>query len=300
MRPIFVSLLLFIGVSVSVCPTLLADPPATTRPSELALEIEALRALDDLQATPAQIDQLREASADATDGAAAPAADAAEQLTDLEGINHAATDNRVCYVTLLRLREGLLSDDPAKTEQGEKELSDLEEKFQTSFVPRVVPTPAAQRSAVGIMGQFSGQQIAAYMAQRSEEISDPTEVLLGAITQCRGMEPADFRQFNHDVSLQVAEIVAGMGRPRVQRAVAIEVANLLRKAHNLNEGAFDDQRSSLEDQAHAIITVDAPTALRHWMECEIAQLISNPQLPSALSDRSLWADRTSSISSGEQ
>jgi hypothetical protein len=296
MRPIFALMSLFIGVSLSVCPALRADPLATTRPSNLALEVEALRALDDLQAIPSQLVQLGDASDDPSADASAQRNDVA-QLADLEEINRAVVDHNVCYVALLRLRQALLKADPRTTEQSEKEISDWEEKLQISFAPRIAPTPAAQRSVAAVMAQFSGRQIASYMARRGEEISDPTEILLGALSQCRGMEPQYFQPFSHDVSQQVAELVVGMGRPSMQRSVATRTVKLLKKAHGLPLDAPD---SDLEDQARDIAKVDAPTALHHWMECEIAQLLSNPQLSTALTDRSLWAGKAISDSPNEQ
>lgn len=294
MHQSFVSLLISICISLSRCPELLADSSVATRPSDLAFEIEALRALDDLQATPSQFDELRDAST----GASAESTDAA-QLADIDEINHAATGERAYYVTLLRLRQGLLKGDAASIEQGEKELSGLEEKLQISFAPRITPSEAAQRAAAGVVGQFSGRQIAAYLAQRSEEISDPAEVLLAALTQCRGMDPADFQQFNRDVSQQVADLVAGMAR-RAQHSIATRTSNLLKKAHGLKDAAFDDARPGLEQQAREITHVDPSTALRNWMEYEIAQLLSNPQLLSAISDRFLWAGPMLSNSSGDE
>jgi hypothetical protein len=261
---------------------------AATQPSELALEIESLRALDDLQATPAQLVQLRDASMDAVTHV---------QMADLDIIDQAAAKDSACYALLLRLRESLLRGDSARIEQGEQELAGLEQKIQINFTPRIVPSPAAQKSAGDVTREFSGGQIAAYIARRSEEVSDPTEVLLGALIQCRGMSVADFQRFDLDVTQQVSELVAGMAQSPT-RPIARRTSELLKLAHSLGDADFDNQRPDLENQARDITKVDASTALRHWMECEMAQLLSNPQLPLALADRSSWSREAASTSQG--
>jgi len=73
------------------------------------------------------------------------------------------------------------------------------------------------------------------------------------------------------------------------RPIARRTSELLKLAHSLSDADFDNQRPDLENQAREITKVDASTALRHWMECEMAQLLSNPQLPLALADRSSWS-----------
>ena len=290
MRPSFLHLILAIGLGLSACSRLFADPITTTRPSDLALEIEALRAIDDLQATSSQVDQLRDAAADLTPKT---------QPADIQAIDDAVAGDRADYVALLRLREALLRADPAKIQSSEKELADLEEQLKVNLSPRVIPAPPALRSAVKLVPQFSGPQIAAYLGQHSEEVSDPTEVLLAALAQCRGMSIRDFRQFNQDVTQQVSELVAGVD-PKDGRALSTRISNLLKKTHQLSDDDFDAQRPDLEDQARDIATADSAAVLHHWMAREIAQLLSNPQLTAALDDRLSWAGDAAPVSEGEK
>jgi hypothetical protein len=292
MRLILLHLLMAAAVGLSACPALLADVADTTRPSDLALEVEALRAMDDLQITTSQLDQFRDAYASAHGFNNT-------QVADVRDIDSAAADNRACQTTLVRLRESLLKGDPAGVEQGEKDLARLEEELQISLTPRIMPGPIAQRSAVKLLSQFSGRQIADYVARHNEEVSDPAEVLIAALTQCRGMKAGDFQLFKLDVATQVSELVAGVGS-RTKGTIEIRAMNLLQMAHALDDDDFAGQRSNLEDEAREVAKVDSSTALQHWMEWEIAQLLANPKLLLTMSDRSLWAGQTASNSEEEK
>jgi len=285
-RQVGVSLCIVMGLIFSFGGTCLAQEGAATRPSDVALEIEALRTLDDLQATAPQVHQLIDACA----GAAGET-----KTADTDAIDSAANDDRATYMVLLRLREGLISGDDARIEQDEKELSDLEEKSQVNFSPRITGSLPARTAAEKIVRLFSAQQIAALIAQRNEEISDPTEILVAALSQCRGMKLADFQAFNTDVSEEIADLVAGV-TVRPNRSVQMRTAALMRTAFHMQQEDYDAQLPDLQDRAKNLTKVAASMALRHWVQWEIVQLLSNPQLDLALTERSSWGTETSSTS----
>jgi hypothetical protein len=210
---------------------------------------------------------------------------------DIEAVDNAAQANGACQMVLVRLRQSLVGGDQAGIERGEKELSNMEEQLQTSFAPRIKVSNKAMNAAEKIAGDFSGRQIAAFVAQHSEEIPDPVDLLQAGLTQCRGMKADEFRQFSADLSEQIAELDCGFAQ-RPRHDYAQRVTLLLRMAYSLDASDFEQSRADLQDKARDAAKADSATVVRHWVEWELALLLANPQLTVALSDRSSWADPT--------
>jgi hypothetical protein len=286
-RQIGVCLLIITGWIFSFSAVARADGNAA-RASDLALEVEALRTLSDLRPNEAQLRQLRDLSA----GAAGDT-----KTAEMEAIDSAAEENHGCDVALVALREALISDNADAIAKNEKTLDGWEEKLQVNFSPRIMSSLPARNAVDKIFNLFTGPQIANLIAQRNEEVSDPTEILLAALTQCRGMKLADFQAFNQDVSDEIADLVAGV-IVKNNRAIYSKVSALMRIAFRLHDEDYDSQLPSLQDKANAITKIDSSQALRHWVKWEIVELISNPQANLALNERSSWAEQTASNSQG--
>jgi hypothetical protein len=282
-----VCLLVITGWILSFGATCRADGNAA-RPSDLALEVEALRTLNDLQPNEAQLRQLRDLSA----GAAGDT-----KTAETDAIDSAAQENRGCQLVLVALREALISGNADEIAKNEKALDAWEERLQINFSPRVTASLPARNAADKILHLFTGPQIANLVAQRNEEVSDPTEILLAALTQCRGMKLADFQAFNEDVSDQIADLVAGVILKN-NRAVHFKVAALMRTAYRLHDDDYDAQIPGLQDRAKEITKADSAEVLRHWVKWEIVELISNPQADLALTERPSWAEQPTSSSQG--
>jgi hypothetical protein len=278
-----VCLLVIAGWILSFSAACRADGNAA-RASDLALEVEALRTLNDLQPNEAQLRQLRDLSA----GAAGDT-----KTAETDAVDSAAEENHGCQLVLVALREALISGNAEGITKNEKALDAWEERLQVNFSPRITASLPARNAADKILHLFTGPQIANLVAQRNEEVSDPTEILLAALAQCRGMKLADFRAFNEDVSNEIADLVAGV-IPKTNRAVFVKVAGLMRTAYHLQDDAYDSQRPDLQDKARQITKVDSSEALRNWVKWEIVELISNPQANLALTERPSWADQTAS------
>jgi hypothetical protein len=292
MRLISLWCLLIVALALSFARPGIANVNSTTRPSDLALEIEALRAMQDLQITSTQLQQFSDAY-DAAHGFNNT------QVADTGNIDKAITTGGNDYFLLLRLRQSLLNEDARHIESAEKELAQLEQRLRINLTPRIVAGSIAQRSAVKLATAFSGWQVADYIARRSDEVSDPTEVLVAALTQCRGMSSEDFQVFSMDVAQEISELVAGL-TSRDKSRVQIRAANLIHMAYALDDDAFSHQRPNLEKEARDVARVDASVALQHWIECEIAQLLANPKLKVAISDRALWVGQTAANSEDAQ
>jgi hypothetical protein len=212
-------------------------------------------------------------------------------------IDSAAEENHGCDVVLVALREALISDNADAIAKNEKALDAWEEKLQVNFSPRIMASLPARNAVDSIFNLFTGPQIANLIAQRNEEVSDPTEILLAALTQCRGMKLADFQAFNQDVSDEIADLVGGV-TVKMNHAVFVKVAGLMRTAFHLRDDDYDSRLPDLQDKAKAITKIDSSLALKHWVKWEIIELISNPQANLALNERSSWAEQTASNSQG--
>jgi hypothetical protein len=237
-----------------------------------------LRALNDLEATAAQVQEIGDAAAD-------PAGRPNAQ--DTQAIDDAARHDRSVQTTLLGLHNALVSGDPDKIQGWERQLGEKEDQLAISLAPRIRPSQSSLQQADKIVRDFSGRQITAFIAQRSEEIPDPLELLEAAMVQCRGMDNVDFNQFGPDVAAQVAELVAGPV-PQARR-LAQQIMPMLRSVHGMQDSEFEEQRADLEDKAKRMVKANSTTVLRHWLDWEIGVMLSNPQLSAAISEKDSWS-----------
>jgi hypothetical protein len=59
---------------------------------------------------------------------------------------------------------------------------------------------------------------------------------------------------------------------------------LLNRCRHLTAQEYQTQKAALENEARRLAEIDPITCLRHWMEGELADLLSNPQLQTALKE----------------
>jgi hypothetical protein len=236
--------------------------------AQIQLEVDALSTLDDLNLTADQLAALK-----------GMAKDTAGNLSKVP------TPITAEYQDALKALKGaLLGKDDDKIDSAEDKVSDLAEKQDDDSAPDVVQSEAAKSKAAGLVKLLSVKQVADYISANSDDIDDPTDLLIGAIHDCRGLSDADFGDLRDDTSQELAVFAAGPN-PGKQPAVVAKANALLNRTHKMSDADYSAQQSALEDDARKLVGgMDPIPNLRHWMENEMADLLANPQLLQAIDD----------------
>ena len=104
----------------------------------------------------------------------------------------------------------------------------------------------------------------------ADEVGDPVERMVSAI----GEDDAD-------AATEVAQLIAGNDAEK-SKAVADKVGDWIKAHANLDEADVAKDRVALEASAAKVVgDVPSVDVLGHWLDREMATLLSNPELPAA-------------------
>jgi hypothetical protein len=243
-----------------------SEPAADS--TQLQLEVDALSTLDDLNLTSDQLSTLKDMAKD-TAGT----------------LSKTPTPITPEYLDAVRdLKSALLGKDDDKTDAAGDKAADLADKQEDDSIPDVVQSEAAKSKAAELLKLLSVKQAADYIAANADDIDEPVGLLIGAIHDCRGLSDEDFAGLRDDTSQELAVFAAG-ANPAKPPAIVNKTNALLTRAHKMSDAEFSAQQSALEDEARKIAGgMEAIPNLRHWLENEMAELLSNPQLIQAIDD----------------
>src|SRR5204863_5742850 len=103
--------------------------------------------------------------------------------------------------------------------------------------------------------------------------------------QAHSGSSAEFASLKSEAAEQTAMLISGLDASAGE-VMSKKVSALLDEARALDESEFKSKRAAMEQTAKQIVGHPDPMqSLRHWMEREMADLLSNPQLPAALEAR---------------
>lgn len=241
----------------------------------LSLEVQALRTLYLLRATPEQIKAMRKFAKETA---------MAEREREKP---HVSDDYRR---VLANLRDALVADeDDDKIEGLEERLTELTEAEVPELDDGYRVTPAARRCAREVLRQLRPNQLAGYLGAMAEEIGDPQERLLAALEQVREGKDEAWKELRDVLADDLGWLLGGLAEERA-KAIKAEVVALLSNVRELTDEEFDKQRDELEKVARRIgAGVSSTDVLRHALERTAARLLSNPRLGDVL-DARLRAD----------
>ncbi|MGD0388480.1 MAG: hypothetical protein ABSC42_05935 [Tepidisphaeraceae bacterium] len=243
----------------------------TDKPSgevKLELQVDALSTLHDLNLTPEQLSALKDLASDT----AGTLSDTPAPVT--ADYNAAMKD----------MRDALLSKDEDRIDSAEDKIGDAADKQDPDSEPDVEQSESAKTKAVTFLKTLSVKQVAGYIGQNAEDIDDPTELLLDAVHQSRDLSDDDFASLRDDTSKELGMLSGGVNPGKPPKIVS-KVNQLLTRVHRLSAEEYGDQQSALEDEARKLVAgMDPIPCLRHWMENEMADLLSNPELGQAIDD----------------
>jgi hypothetical protein len=154
-------------------------------------------------------------------------------------------------------------------------------------------TAAARSKAAGYFARIKASQVAAFLATHADEVGDPVEMMTDALTTLRANRTKEAGGSNveaaeeaaitiQEISEKVSALVAGTDEAR-DKEVADQVAAWLNTNYELSDDAYASKQAAMEAAAVKIVgDVSNMSLLQHWLENQIAILLSNPQLAFAL------------------
>jgi hypothetical protein len=220
----------------------------------LNLEVAALQQLHQLDLTPAQLEAL-----------AKLAKDAAPKTGERKPAKVSDKYRR----TLLQYRE---------------ELEDLRDSEAPTLDDAIDTTDEARKRAPQALKLLGARQTAAYLGLYGDDLPDPVEVLLAALEKSHGTDEKEWKELRDATAEDVGWLLAGQDAEQV-RKVGDKVTALLDRAHGLKNVEYQAQKADLEKAARELADVDPTVVLRHVMQRDLAELLSNPQLTTAIEGR---------------
>jgi hypothetical protein len=252
-----------------------AAPPAKPAPAKedlntISLDVQALQLLHQLDLTPAQLDAL-----------ARLAGDTAGQLGDRKPAK--ASDK---YRKLLAdLRDAYLKDDDDRINELSDQKDELEDSESPDLNDDIDLTDGARKQTPSFIRLLSPRQVVSYLALYEDDLADPRGSLLDALDKSRTATAAEWKELREDLTDVVGWQVAGLDTDKADK-INDKVGAFLDKVKALEDADFKAQRDDLEKEARNIIGDIGPTeVLRHVLEQDVAELLSNPRLPDVLAAR---------------
>ena len=248
-----------------------ADVPAVTLPEDLndaSLQVAAIDTIYELDLTTAQLQLLRTAAAGAANSQhrIAPKADPklASALADLAGALLNSKDDT--HIAELR-----------------NQVVELSNGETTRLDDEVHSTSKAKAIAPDICRKWTASQIAAYLASHADEIVDPGERMVGALSELHdSSEGSVANSLIHDTADEVTQMVVGNNEAKAA-ALSAKVSDWLKSNRELKDEELATRGSALQESATKVLGDVSPMdVLSHRIEKDAAELLSNPQLPNAI------------------
>jgi hypothetical protein len=258
-------------VMALACVAVGADAPATVGAggASVELQVAALNNISDLDLTPDQLKAVRKLIA-----ADAPATEPADKGSD------------AYRAALKSLRDAIIADDAQKAADAEQKVDQLRSDEHLEVATSVPLTDAARQKSAEFLKLLTASQIAGYIAAHADDVPDAVQTISDAMDDSRGKSDADFAPIRAEAADQVSVLMVGIANAEDTADVSKQVSDLLNQAHGLTDSQYKSDHGKLEKQARALVgKLDAFTALRNWMQREMADLLANPELPAMIDAR---------------
>jgi hypothetical protein len=238
--------------------------------SRISLQVSALQALYFFKATPEQLEALGRLAR-----ATAPRPQQRKPDEVSERYRKVLTDLRTALVEAKDERIGELTE--ALKEIQEEDAADLDDAVEV--------LPAARKKVPEALRLFNARQLAVYLGSFGDDFPEPLERLQAALEDARSLQGDDWAKQRKALTELIGWLVAGLdheGRAQVTK----EAAELLDRAHDLSGEDYKAKKPELEKAARKVVgAVSATAVLRHHLEHDLAELLSNPELPAVVEAR---------------
>jgi hypothetical protein len=243
-------------------------PPADA--NDLALEVAALQTIHHLNLTVPQLQMLAQFRKD-------------NPLKDRN--RDAARIGPEYRKALVSLRDAYARNDPAKIAECAEKHDALAEKENPDLDDAVYATELTRRKTTEVIRQLSARQAAGYYGFFSEDWKGPGELLSDALQNGRKAADADWASLRERTADDVAWLLAGCDDDTFKDARAKVVA-FLDRARKLSDSEFKSQQVKREQAIQSLVAKVGPIeVLRHSLERDIAELLTNPRLGAAIEAR---------------
>jgi hypothetical protein len=245
-------------------------PPGGLLPTDLnkaSMRVIAVDTLYQLDLTRAQLEAMRTAAEGSATNAERSAPKGNPRLVAaFENLNRALLDGK----------------DDEQIAKLRNELSDLSTADDVHLDDEIRPTVMAMKKAASITRQLTSSQIAAYLASHADEVNDPVDKMVASLPSLHdagGSVDSD----SQDVADDIAHLVLGVDSGDAA-ALSAKVLVWLKANRDLPDDQLVSNRVALGKSARKVLGEFSPMdVLSHWMDNQVAILLSNPQSPQAIS-----------------
>jgi hypothetical protein len=239
--------------------------------NDLSLEVNALQTLHSLNLSAGQLRKLQ---------------GWAKETAEKPRKREAAKVSKEYRDKLLELRAALADgSDDDKIDQLNEELEELRNTEKPTLDDNVDLTPAARKRIPEALRLLKVQQLHAVLAGMGDELFDPLDRLLEQLPKTRELKGNEWKQRREEIVDEIVRLAAGIDSKKAGK-LSDQLTALLSKAHGMSDAEFKAKRSELEKTARKLLGELGPLeVLRHAVEYELAELLSNPRLAAALEAR---------------
>jgi hypothetical protein len=186
---------------------------------------------------------------------------------------------------LAELRDALAEDDDDKIAEAREKVDKLQEAEKIEFEDRNDITDEAIKVAAQAMRLLSPAQIVSYLHDLEDEVPEPVERVWTALEEGQDEADKDWKESRDDAAEEVGWLVAGFDNDETAR-ITDEVRKLLDKEHRLKGEELKKEKERIEKEIRKIVGDYNPVdVLQNYMIRDLAELLSNPQLPAAIQAR---------------
>ncbi len=249
-------------------------PTLPTDLNQISLRVQALQTIYEFDMSPEQLRDLR---------ASAGGSASTQQRVAAKGNAKLSAALREFYDALV---EGTNDE---RISKARIQLSDALGDENVHLDDDVHPTPAARMKAAKVVGVLKSSQIAAYLASHADEVADPVELMVGTLDELRELREENAPGAAEEIASTIQEnsetaarLVVGADEAKA-KTLSDQVSAWLKARSESEPAETPAAKKALEDSARKIIgDVPPMKVLNNWMEQQIAELLSNPQLPAAI------------------
>jgi hypothetical protein len=183
---------------------------------------------------------------------------------------------------LKSLHRALLSREDDRIDELSEKLDELQEKESISIDDEIKMTDAALAAAPQAVRLLRPPQIVAYLTGLDDEAPDPVERILSALEEGPKLSEVKWKEMRDETAEEVSGLLGGFNTENAAKAKKAVTA-LLDRGHRFSGAELTKQWASLEKAAHQLVGNVSPLViLQHFMQRELAELLSNPQSATAI------------------
>ncbi len=183
---------------------------------------------------------------------------------------------------LKELHGALLGEEEDRIRELSAKLDELQEKETVVIDDEFEMSDAALRAAPQAFKLLSAAQVVAYLAALDDEVPDPSERLLSALEEGEDLAGDEWNELRDETAEEVSWLVAGFHTQNAQKVKKTAIAWLDRN-HRFKGEELNKEWPALEKSVHQLAgNVSSLVVIEHYLERELAELLSNPRTVAAL------------------